>query len=509
MRIKTILSTVFLVFYFFLSNVLSQTKPELVIQTEQSEILNGVEFSPDGKYVLTYHEGEKNKIWSTKTCKLLYTIEGQYPAIFSPDGRKISTRESLRVINIWDSATGKFLYRLEAFLRGTNEVFWSPDGRQILLSNYEETWYFDAESGEGLDVYYDATVDCSWSKNGKLVVILDYEGNVKIRDIETGDLLNRFSVYRWGINSATLSPNNKRLLTASRDKLIKIWDLENNDLVHAFDGHTDEVYSASWSPNGKRIASISADSTTKVWDAENGNLLYDLRNHTDVVNLANWSFDGNYLLTFSRDNTVKIWDVETGRLNLSIEGCTDSITSAAFSSDGKSIRLASDDNTIKFWDIETGNLIRSIDLGMFVMKGVNLNNKMILSFNTPWFKFNYLETGREIAQIIAFDSTDYFIKTPDNYYMATKNALAYLSFKFKNKLYSFKQFDLKYNRPDIVLERLGYHNKDRIEVYHEAYLNRLNKMGIKKSKLKKDRLLPQMVIDKFEYMPEIDLDGSD
>ncbi len=41
----------------------------------------------------------------------------------------------------------------------------------------------------------------------------------------------------------------------------------------------------------------------------------------------------------------------------------------------------------------------------------------------------------------------------------------------------FNQFDLKRNRPDIVLERIGYAQRNVVGLYRKAYQKRLRKMG--------------------------------
>ena len=57
----------------------------------------------------------------------------------------------------------------------------------------------------------------------------------------------------------------------------------------------------------------------------------------------------------------------------------------------------------------------------------------------------------------------------------------------KSEIYPFEQFDLKFNRPDIVLSRIGKVDTTLINAYHNAYLKRIKKMNFTKYwiKLKK------------------------
>ena len=94
------------------------------------------------------------------------------------------------------------------------------------------------------------------------------------------------------------------------------------------------------------------------------------------------------------------------------------------------------------------------------------------------------------------------------YYFASPNPGEIMYFEQNLELYPFEQFDLKYNRPDIVLERLGYADSATIETYHKAYLKRLKKMGFTEDMLKEDFHLPEINIKNFEYLPSI-TDSSD
>jgi len=90
---------------------------------------------------------------------------------------------------------------------------------------------------------------------------------------------------------------------------------------------------------------------------------------------------------------------------------------------------------------------------------------------------------------------DYILRTPDNYYMASRYGTDAVSFVVGSDTYMFDQFDLKYNRPDIVLERIGLASKEQIELMHRAYLKRLKRMGMTEEMLSNDFHVPTLSID--------------
>jgi hypothetical protein len=96
-----------------------------------------------------------------------------------------------------------------------------------------------------------------------------------------------------------------------------------------------------------------------------------------------------------------------------------------------------------------------------------------------------------------------FVMTPDFYYMGlTKNANS-IAFRKKGVLFGFEQFDLIFNRPDIILNRIGLSEQSLINAYYKAYQKRIKKMGFTEDMLKADFHLPEIKIENFEYMPTI------
>ena len=105
-----------------------------------------------------------------------------------------------------------------------------------------------------------------------------------------------------------------------------------------------------------------------------------------------------------------------------------------------------------------------------------------------------IETGELLLTIYVIDQGKLIIITPDNYYMATGDALTGLGFNYNGRVFPPEQFDLKYNRPDIVLQQFGYFPDDIVELYHKAYLKRLSKSGFTEESLDGEIQMPELEI---------------
>jgi len=105
-----------------------------------------------------------------------------------------------------------------------------------------------------------------------------------------------------------------------------------------------------------------------------------------------------------------------------------------------------------------------------------------------------LDSGDLLLTIYVVDLGKLVFITPDNYYMATGDALTGMGFNYKGRVFPPEQFDLKYNRPDIVLQQFGYFPEDIVELYHKAYIKRLSKAGFTEEMLDNEIHMPEIQI---------------
>lgn len=92
-------------------------------------------------------------------------------------------------------------------------------------------------------------------------------------------------------------------------------------------------------------------------------------------------------------------------------------------------------------------------------------------------RFINLETGQIDLTFSAFNYENYALLTKDGYYMANKKSTSNFNFLYNGRAYEFSQFDVRLNRPDKVLEQMGYVSADQIGWYKKAYEKRIKKLG--------------------------------
>jgi hypothetical protein len=109
--------------------------------------------------------------------------------------------------------------------------------------------------------------------------------------------------------------------------------------------------------------------------------------------------------------------------------------------------------------------------------------------------------AERLVRLKLFKPSDWIMYCDDRYYAFNFAKNPALQFGIEGALFPFEQFDLKYNRPDIILDRLGYSDSATIALYHSAYLKRLKKMNFTEDMLQDDADLPELKIKNTESIP--------
>jgi uncharacterized protein with WD repeat len=109
-----------------------------------STIFDSVEFSPDGKRVISGDRTNAICLWDVETGKRICTFGEQhsgfvYSTAFSPDGRWLVTGSEDTTLAIWDMESGKRIRTFKGHSGDVRSVRFSPSGRRIVSGSGDST----------------------------------------------------------------------------------------------------------------------------------------------------------------------------------------------------------------------------------------------------------------------------------------------------------------------------------------------------------------------------------
>ena len=333
-----------------------------------------VEFSPDGRTILTGHDDGYARLWDAASGRLRSTLKASgpvYRAGFSPDGSRVMVASETSVL-LWDVKTT----RLVATLRGTGRpdlgrrqpTDFSPKGDRLATIDKDNWMIWDTRSGQLLrhgSVHEPRSV--ALSPGGRQIALVNaYGGDVDLLDIKSGS--SKSLVHGGSFdNFVSFSADGLRVATrcainasqaAATDYAAQIQDTRSGKIVATFRGHSAKVLSAAFSPDGARLLTGSEDHTAQIWDSNSAEQLVTLDGHSEPVWYATFSPDGMQVLTLAGNAEAWLWDAGSGQRIAMLTGHNGTILSAAFSRDGKRIVTAGNDGSAKVYSAQTAKIAK-------------------------------------------------------------------------------------------------------------------------------------------------------
>ena len=436
-----------------------------------------VAVSRDGKRVLVGAGGGgfstddgRAQLWDMDTGCQLRMLEGQgvvsvLCVACSDDGRWLLVGGDDGAAWLWDAATGREVHRFQHNPGNVQSVAISADGRTVLTGSDDCTArLWDAASGKELrrlEGHASGIVSVALSPDGQSILTGSMDSTARLWDVATGKEVRRLVEYTGRTEfviplfcAVAFSPDGRSMLTGQWDNTARLWDTASRQELQCFQGHGDRVVSVAFSPNGTQVVTGSWDKTARLWDVKTGAELRSLAGHSGAVSSVAISSGGNRILTGSWDNTARLWDAQNGAELRSFPGHAKAGQSVAFAADGARAVMASLDKTAVLWNLETQQQLCTL---------IHCN-------------------GGTVAA------------TPEGTYMAPKRALKSVAFAIGNRALPFDQFDLKFNRPDLVLASIGLAPAELITAYRAGYQKRIAKLGFTEERLSGNLHVPEIAI---------------
>jgi len=205
-----------------------------------------VRFSPCGKWLASTDRDRSLAVWSLDHNRMSQMLKGTHALPryleFIPSEEAIASAQEDGTIKIWQLRPHPALQRLKGHEGTVHCVQYSPDGRLLVSSGFEEqprirVW--DAVSHHLLfDVAGHSSVIAAVAvhPDGRCLASASYDGSLKLWEIQSGLSLNvKEGAHAGRINTVAYSPDGSNLATGGDDGAVRVWDGATLDLLHTFE----------------------------------------------------------------------------------------------------------------------------------------------------------------------------------------------------------------------------------------------------------------------------------
>ncbi len=283
--------------------------------------VDDIEFSADGRVMMSKSADRTVKIWDVATGRLKLTLtegakgfENAASATLAPDGKSVANLQQFgKAIALWDTTSGE--KKLETETKDSfTEIGFSADGRRLGAAGDQQLVIYDAAGWtvereiKGIDSRL-----TSWtlSRGGDLVALSKLKApDVEVWNVADGTLRAKIPIEGAGgtLRLASFSPDGKMLL--GRVKLsIHVFDLAEAKQRAVLTGDS-AVRTVACSPWGRIAAAGYSSKQIVLWDVLAGRELARADDASDQVLCGCFSPDGARLAAGQADGKIGIWIVK-------------------------------------------------------------------------------------------------------------------------------------------------------------------------------------------------------
>jgi WD40 repeat protein len=315
--IQNLLTTFLLILLTVSQNTFAQTQPKAILAGHTSAIF-AVAFSPDGTTIATGSSDNSIRLWDSNTGEHIKTLEGHTDALhsvaFSPDGKTLISGDQARSLLVWDLDSGKVLKTLKhSWVVKT--VDFSPDGKTFASGDWFGGPSLKLWNTDGNELVHELQAgkvnDITFSSDGKYLASGGSDGNVRVWDPDTGELLHTFSTGMERVSGVVFVDKGSTLVCGGSGG-IQIWDVKLEKRLKKFpkQGDPDQVECLALNPDGRLLASGRFDSKIHLWDLESAKIVKTLEGHVSRVNSVAFSPDGRTLVSGGQIFDALLWETK-------------------------------------------------------------------------------------------------------------------------------------------------------------------------------------------------------
>ena len=465
-----------------------------VLGGHNSEIRD-VRFTKDGKYFATAGKDRSIILWRTRDFRIEKRLSSDVykkkTATFSQDGLRIYVGDELGYIYSIDLST--VFPKIEVTqpnFHSVNRIVRSPRGFGYFVASSNNNVYYKEDPLDADPIRKFQFRDRAITKTRRLL-------------LQSG--FNTYQEPFGEVTSCEVSPSGTKILYTGNCDIpnISYAHVEKRKVKHLYNSDSDSLWSqwsdVAWLSDSTFVTILESSNMIYTWDISHKRRVlvktdvfpFEIEN---VLSLGN-----NHLWISSKDQGQYLFNTANRKLEKKIDRQVKNL----FKHENYVI-LATAEHDIVFWDRETEKIYHTFRGHSEQINDLNFHpskNLFISSSDDGTVKLWNMDEKKLIVSIIPFRTEEFVFITDENYYLITKGAMGEIGFKEGRQFFFPEQFDLKYNRPDIVLKEMGFSNQELIAAYNKAYQKRLKKLNFTQDQITADFHLPETEILNLNSLP--------
>ncbi|MCI0356940.1 MAG: hypothetical protein L0211_00450 [Planctomycetaceae bacterium] len=290
-----------------------------------------------------------------------------YSTALGPDGKRLFVGGGGGAIRVFDIESGLLVRSYDGPEYEVRAIALSPDGKTLAGASYQGSFLFDVDSGKKLRQFKTGAVAVmAFSPDGTKLITggEDHERSVRVIDVATGKEQLRFLWHQRRVSFVACSRDNKTLVTASGyDNDVRIADLNTGDLIHTFREKNAYDTVVALTADAKTLAVAERryqnrkpqwSNTVRLIDVASGKQQMLVEQGEGLISTLLFSPDGKTLIAWG-DKHCQEFDVASGRLTRDLPGCH----ARYFSPDSRA--LIGVGPVIRVWDFASGKELHPQD----------------------------------------------------------------------------------------------------------------------------------------------------
>jgi WD40 repeat protein len=314
-------------------------------------------FSPDSNTLATGSEIGEIKIWNANDGTLIFNFPHNYffgllgphsdqitALAFSPDGKTLVSGSMDNTVKVWNLNNTELLHDISGFSDGVDSLVFRSNS-QAFISQSEDIKIWEVDTGNLIRTIPELKADASSisiSSDGEIFFNLEHNSLIKIRDINTGEVLKTFNP-------------TKKTSPVSISK------------YSHFNEEVEDIERFVYSPKIQSIATIGRYKGLKyrwlnIFNLVKGEWLGRLSGSRYTISLA-FNADGTTLASSGYyaytdldkiiSNEILVWDLKTSEVTFrhAFSENSSSVTALFFSPNGKKLVSVNEDHTAILWNL--------------------------------------------------------------------------------------------------------------------------------------------------------------